>query len=138
MKYKNAIIYKRRSQSGNSNEINCVHSHSTASGFCISKIKFKWQEQARCSFTIQCALLNNKPSVWASGAHIHVVDRESAGILRRPVSEEELLCLALQGLLAFFHLRAGLVHHQAHASCLGEVVLRPVGRPCEHRSSPVS
>lgn len=72
---------------------------------------------------MQCALLNNKHSVGATRADVHIVNREHAGILRRPVLEEELLCLALQSLLAFFHLRAGLVHHQAHASCVGEVVL---------------
>lgn len=87
---------------------------------------------------MQCALLSNKPLVWASRADVHIVNRESAGILRRPVPEEELLCLALQSLLAFLNLRAGLVHHQAHAGCLGEVVLGPVGCPCEHRNSHIN
>lgn len=71
---------------------------------------------------MQCVVVY-KPSVGATRAHIYIINRERAGILRRPVREEEVLCLALQSLLAFFHLRAGLVNHQAHTSRLGEVVL---------------
>lgn len=65
-------------------------------------------------------------SLWTD---VMVIHGERGGVLGAPVSKEEFLCLALQGLLAVLHGGAGLVHHYAHASSVGEVVFRPVRRP---------
>lgn len=81
------------------------------------------------------ALLNSKPSVSAMRADIHAVNGERAGVLGPPVSEEELLGLALQSLLAFSDFWARLVHNQAHTSSVSEVVLWPVGRPYGNKRS---
>ena len=106
-----------------------------ANWICTSKLKFKWRGASSQVLVYNAGrfIERRTPSVWAVRADVCVVNGELAGVHGVPVSEEELLCLALQGLLAFSDHGARLVHHQAYASSLGEVVFRPVGRPCGHK-----
>lgn len=80
--------------------------------------------QAEC----QVRAVGPHGSVRPARTDVHPVQRERGGVLRRPVPQEERLHLALQRLLTFLDLGAGLVDHQAHAGRLGEVGLGPVGR----------